>query len=80
MTEALRIRIEGRDLPGRTCRPGPGLNYQNVHVGVQRRGNRDDLLGLLPGDSAAADWTLECTVAPTASGLDIRGPPRAGPA
>ena len=74
MTEALQIRIEGHDLPGRTCRPGPDVSYQNIHVGVQRRSKPDELLGLLPGDAKAAAWTLECTVVPTQGGVDIKGP------
>jgi Family of unknown function (DUF5990) len=74
MATALRIRIEGHDLPRRTCRPGPDLSYQNIHVGVQRRSKRDELLGLLPGDAAAAAWTLDCTVTPAATGADIKGP------
>jgi hypothetical protein len=79
VTEPLRIRIDGHDLPGRTCQPGPGLSYQNIHVGVQRRSNRDELLGLLPGDAAAASWTLECTVSPTADGTDVKGAYVQGP-
>jgi Family of unknown function (DUF5990) len=79
MSTALRIRIEGHDLPGRTCRPGPDLSYQDIHVAVQRRNNRDELLGLLPGDAPRATWTLDCTVTPTANGVDLKGPYVQGP-
>jgi hypothetical protein len=79
MATTLRIRIEGHDLPGRMCRPGPDLSYQNIHVGVQRRSNRDTLLGLVPGDAPSATWTLDCTVTPTAHGGDLKGPFVQGP-
>jgi hypothetical protein len=79
VSTALRIRIDGHDLPGRTCQPGPGLSYQNVHVGVQRRSNRDELLGLMPGDAPAATWTLDCTFSATASGGDLKGAYIQGP-
>jgi hypothetical protein len=71
----VRIRIEGHDLPGMACTPGPGLSYQNVHIGVQRRGKPDDLLDLVPGDAATATWTLECT----ADGSDVKGTHIQGP-
>jgi hypothetical protein len=53
--------------------------YRNVHVGVQRRNRRDDLLDLIPGDASSASWTLECTVARSPTGVDIRGPYVQGP-
>ena len=71
----MRIRIEATDLPGRTCGPGgdfPG--YTGIHVAVQRRGRRDELLGLHPGDAPRAEWTLECTAARTEGGVDLSGP------
>jgi hypothetical protein len=71
----VQIRIEATDLPGRSCGPvGNFPGYGNVHVGVQRRARRDELLDVHPGDAAAAEWTLECTTAPTPSGIDITGP------
>jgi hypothetical protein len=78
---AVQIRIEGHDLPGRSCRPGPGaaLNYQNVHVGLQRRNRRDDLLGLVPGDAASATWTVDCTAELSSDDIDIKGPYIQGP-
>lgn len=47
----MRIRIVGTQLPGRECGPGgdfPG--YSNIHVAVQRRNRRDELLDPHPGD------------------------------
>jgi hypothetical protein len=77
----MRIRIEGRDLPGRSCHPGPGddLSYQNVHVGMQRRNRRDDLLGLVPGDAPSATWTVDCIAEPSPDGIDLKGPYIQGP-
>jgi len=77
----MQLRIEGFDLPGRSCGPSPDVpaGYRNVHVGVQRRNRRDDLLDLVPGDAPSASWTLECTVAHSPTGVDIRGPYVQGP-
>ncbi|MDT3438244.1 DUF5990 family protein [Pseudofrankia sp. BMG5.37] len=72
------IRVEGSDLPGRACAGAPGFpGYADIHVAVQRRGRPAELLGLVPGDAAAAVWTLECTATATATatpgGIDLRG-------
>jgi hypothetical protein len=67
----VHIRIVGTQLPGRDCGPGgdfPG--YSNIHVGVQRKNRRDELLDLHPRDADTAVWTLDCSV----QGVDIRGP------
>ena len=69
----LIVRIEGFDLPGRSCRPGPdGSGYQNVHVGI--RDDRADAAGLVvpgcpwvvrelvPGDAASASWEMPVTI------------------
>ena len=77
----MRIRIEASDLPGRSCGPSPDSpgGYQNIHVGIQRRGRRDELLSLVPGDAPSATWTVECTPTPSASGTDLKGPFIQGP-
>jgi len=81
----VQIRIEGTDLPGRSCGPSPDVpgGYHNIHVGVQRRGHRDELLGLTPGDATSATWTLECqlgvAVSPAGSPVDVKGPYIQGP-
>ena len=71
----MQIRIEATDLPGRTCGGGgdfPG--YTDIHIAVQRRARRDELLAPHPGDAATATWTLECTAARTEDGVDLSGP------
>ncbi|MGO8961776.1 MAG: DUF5990 family protein [Streptosporangiaceae bacterium] len=76
----MQIRIEGTDLPGRSC--GASLDfpgYDNIHVGLQRRAKRDELLGLTPGDAPAAQWTIDCHVTDTEAGRDVRGPWVQGP-
>ncbi|MDH6114978.1 hypothetical protein P3T36_006488 [Kitasatospora sp. MAP12-15] len=71
----MQIRIEASDLPGRSCAGGPDFpGYDNIHVAVQRREKPAELLGLQPGDAASASWTLDCTVLPSPSGVDLRGP------
>jgi Family of unknown function (DUF5990) len=76
----MQIRIEGTDLPGRSCGPSPDVpgGYHNIHVGVQRRGKPGELLGLIPGDAAAATWTIECQLAGAAGpgdlAADVKGP------
>jgi Family of unknown function (DUF5990) len=67
------VRIVGVELPGRTCadpRPG-GLEYENVHVGVQRR---RDVVDLVPGDASDAEWNLTVDTATKDGALDLRGP------
>ncbi|MFI6817798.1 DUF5990 family protein [Nonomuraea sp. NPDC050328] len=69
------IRIEASDLPGRVCGREPGFpGYANIHVGVQRRQRREELLGLTPGDASSAVWELEVTPTRTEPGWDLRGP------
>lgn len=71
----IQIRIEASELPGRDCGPSADLpGYRNIHVGVQRRDRRDELLDLHPGDAPSVIWTLECTAVPTLAAIDIKGP------
>ena len=71
----MQIRIEGYDLPGLDCAASGNFpGYENIHVAVQRRNPRTELLGLTPGDASSVAWTLDCEVAPTAGGFDIKGP------
>jgi hypothetical protein len=70
------IRIEGSDLPGTSCGPGPDYpdGHHHVHVAVQGRKGQQDLFGLAPGDAKSAVWELECRAAATSPPLDLRGP------
>jgi hypothetical protein len=71
----IQVMIIGSGLPGRDI--GPGDNFggaRNIHVGVQRRDRRDELLGLTPGDASSAYWNFEATAAPAGGGFDIKGP------
>ncbi len=67
------IHIEGRNLPGATCRPSLGAGpYENVHVGI---GDRDASFELFRGDAKAADWEVEVRVVSLPdAGYDFRGP------
>jgi hypothetical protein len=80
-TEPVLVRIEGHDLPGLFCGPGPDYpgGHHNVHVGVQRRAKPAELLDLTPGDAVEATWTLECTAGEGPDGFDIKGPYVQGP-
>ncbi len=68
---AIKIVIEGQDLPGRSfCNPDGHL-LGEVHVGVQV--GRDPE-GLVPGDAASARWELDVRVHGVDGGdLDFRG-------
>ncbi|MEU2607703.1 DUF5990 family protein [Streptomyces albus] len=75
----MRIRIDAVDLPGLTCPPGAPADasvpaYRNIHVAVQRRERRDELLHPQPGDAPSATWTLDCTTAVSPTGTDVKGP------
>jgi hypothetical protein len=71
----VQIRIEGSDLPGRSCGAGPDFpGYENIHVGVQRRNKPGELLEMIPGDAPSAVWSLDCEIAPTPDGIDVKGP------
>lgn len=67
------IEIEGKNLPGRRCRPDPlGETYENVHVGI---GIRRDPVDLVPGDAPSASWRIDVRVVREPDGpLDFRGP------
>jgi hypothetical protein len=56
------IRIEGSDLPGRTCGPGPDFpdGHQNVHVAIQGCKGQQDLFGLVGADAESVAWDLVC--------------------
>ena len=65
----------GSDLPGLACGAGDNFpGYENIHVAVQRRNRPAELLGLVPGDAPSAEWTVECDLIETGSGVDFKGP------
>jgi Family of unknown function (DUF5990) len=67
----VQIRIVGNDLPGRDCGVGDNFpGYANIHVGVQPKNSRGELLDLHRGDAPSATWTLDCSM----DGTDARGP------
>jgi uncharacterized protein DUF5990 len=70
------IRIEGSDLPGRSCGTGPDHpdGHHNVHVAVQGRKGQEELCGLHPGDARSAHWELECEIVSSPPRGDVRGP------
>jgi hypothetical protein len=70
------IRIEGHDLPGASCGPGPDYpdGHPNIDVAVQRRNKPGELWGLVRGDAAVAEWELECAATESPSGVDLKGP------
>jgi hypothetical protein len=71
----VQIRVEGTHLPGRRCAAsGDFPGYDGIHVGVQRKDRRDELLDPQPGDAASAVWTFDATVTARPHGPDVRGP------
>jgi hypothetical protein len=70
------IRVEGFDLPGRSCGPGPDYpdGHHNIHVAVQGRKGQQDLLHLVPADLTSATWELDCDLVSPPPANDLRGP------
>jgi hypothetical protein len=70
------IRIEGSNLPGRYCGPGPDFpdGHHNVHVAVQGRKGKQDLFGLLAADAKTATWKIDGDLLMPPPRWDCRGP------
>lgn len=67
----MRIRIVGRDLPGRRF-VSDGVQLRNVHVAVQVG---KEPLGPVAGDAPTATWDLDVRAVVADGGqLDLRGP------
>jgi hypothetical protein len=67
----MRVEINGFNLPGRSfCRPD-GSVMDNVHVGIQVRG---DPALLVRADEAAVRWSIELDVVHHDGLVDFRGP------
>src|SRR5690348_13987427 len=85
----ITVVIEGSELPGRTCQPGPDGRHENVHVALG--GRSEDRPGLtvpgrpgkalepVRGDAAAARWEMPVTVRRDEDGFDFAGPFVRGP-
>lgn len=69
----MQIRIEGSNLPGRSCSPDSHGGYQNIEVAVQRRGKPAELLGRTSADAPAASWTIDCELVRSTAGPDLKG-------
>ncbi len=67
------IEVEGRSLPGRSCKPGPDTGrYENIHVGIGPRGQPVELF---PGDAPSTSWQFQVEFNRAADGsIDFRGP------
>lgn len=66
------MRIEARDLPGRSCAPADApARYENVHVGLQR--GREPV-ELVPGDAPSATWDFDMVTRPGDGAIDVGGP------
>lgn len=62
------LRIEGINLPGRSC----GGDHDDVHVGVQRK---QEVIEQVRGDAKSATWTFEVATKVDADGnRDFGGP------
>jgi hypothetical protein len=82
----MTVLIDGFDLPGLTCDPGPGLEvHQTVHVALSGRDDDRPYLDMpgrggaraiepVPGDAPSARWEAPVTVRRGDDGLDFGGP------
>jgi hypothetical protein len=82
----MTVLIDGFDLPGLTCDPGPGLEvHQTVHVALSGRDDDRPSLDMpgrggaraiepVPGDAPSARWEAPVTVRRGDDGLDFGGP------
>jgi hypothetical protein len=80
----ITVVIEGSELPGRTCQPGPDGRHENVHVALG--GRSEDRPGLtvpgrpgkalepVRGDAPSARWEMPVTVRRDDDGFDFAGP------
>jgi hypothetical protein len=80
----ITVVIEGSELPGRACQPGPDGRHENVHVALGGRATDRAAvtvpgrphLGIepVPGDAPAARWEMPVTVRRDDDGFDFGGP------
>jgi hypothetical protein len=80
----MTVVIEGSELPGRTCQPGPDGRHENVHVALGGRspdrpgltvpGKPEMAIEPVPGDASATRWEMPVTVRRDDDGFDFAGP------
>jgi Family of unknown function (DUF5990)/Domain of unknown function (DUF5655) len=81
---SMTVLIDGFDLPGLTCNPGPEGEHQSVHVALTGRDPDRPFLELpgpggarvlepVPGDAQSARWEVPVTVRRGDDGLDFGG-------
>jgi hypothetical protein len=80
----MTVVIEGTELPGRACQPGPDGRHENVHVALGGRATDRPAVPVpgkpgmgiepVPGDAHAARWEMPVTVRRDDDGFDFAGP------
>ena len=81
---SLTVLVEGFDLPGLTCHPGPEGPHRTVHVALAGASQDRRALAVpgrpglavepVPGDAPSARWQVPVTVRRGDEGLDFGGP------
>jgi Family of unknown function (DUF5990)/Domain of unknown function (DUF5655) len=81
----MTVLIDGFDLPGLTCSPGPEGEHKSVHVALSGQDSSRPFLEMpgrggaralepVPGDAPSARWEVPVTVRRGEDGLDFGGP------
>jgi len=81
----MTVLIDGFDLPGLTCSPGPEGEHKSVHVALSGKDASRPFLEIpgrggaralepVPGDAPSARWQLPVTVRWDDDGFDFAGP------
>ncbi|HUA30942.1 MAG TPA: DUF5990 family protein [Streptosporangiaceae bacterium] len=81
----MTVLIDGFELPGLTCSPGPEGEHTSVHVALSGRDSNRPFLEMpgrggaralepVPGDAPSARWELPVIVRRGDDGLDFAGP------
>jgi hypothetical protein len=81
----MTVLIDGFDLPGLTCSPGPEGEHTSVHVALSGQDSSRPFLEMpgrggaralepVPGDALSARWEVPVTVRRGEDGLDFGGP------
>jgi hypothetical protein len=81
----MTVLIDGFDLPGLTCSPGPEGEHKSVHVALSGHDHSRPFLEMpgrggaralepVPGDAPSARWEVPVTVRRGDDGLDFAGP------